>query len=67
MRQQRDTWNKIYALLVDGNPTEIELAGTSKTSAYTMLEHEWSITYPDTPLPARRRCKLEYIESTRNC
>ena len=62
----KDTWNNAYALWVDGVQTKIELLGTSKSRAYEMLADEWYKYHPGTPPPAKRRCKLEFIEGTRN-
>jgi len=58
-------WNKFYQLYVDGKPTAIEVCGPSKTKAYPMLEDQWPLYYPDLPVPARRRCRLEMVDSAR--
>ena len=67
MTGHRNTWYNIYALWVDGRKTDIELIGASKTKAYEMLPDQWYAHRRGERPPPKSRCKLVYIESTRDC
>jgi len=65
MTRHRPAYEISYRLYVDGRPTKVEVVGSSKTDAYKMLADQWALYYPQQDLPARRRCKLVYIERVR--
>ena len=64
MARMVEDWEHAYELHVDGQPTGVQMLGSSKTEAYEMVADQWKLTYPDQPLPKRYRCKLEPIDST---